>query len=78
MYRDVSIFVRDSNLCLYIAVNKEVLKVHVRSVHEIIKFPCSECAKVFTQHASLETHINSIHNYRCDQCEYRATRQNKL
>ena len=40
---------------------KEVLKAHVKSIHDKIRFPCEMCPKTLTTKHSLQQHTQSVH-----------------
>ena len=62
---------------------KQTVEKHIKSVHEEIqiKVQCSQCGKLFSGKGSLSTHVQDFHEgrrYKCDFCEYHATRKSNL
>ena len=41
--------------------SKGILRSHIKSVHEKVKYPCHQCNKQFTQLGNLKTHIRRKH-----------------
>ena len=61
--------------CNYIALHKQNLLAHVKSIHEGFRYPCDQCDYKATEKGSLLGHIKSKHEgvkYPCDQCNYKA------
>ena len=48
------------------------LKTHMQSIHDQIKYPCTECGYQATQKCHLKRHMNSVHlrkySFNCDFC----------
>ena len=62
---------------------KQTVEKHIKSVHEEIqiKVQCSQCGKLFSGKGSLSKHVQDFHEgrrYKCDFCEYHATRKSNL
>ena len=58
------------------------LKVHIRSVHEKIKFPCDICGKLFMSKSHIARHVASVHenhkNVKCHLCNHLCNRYDFL
>ena len=55
--------------------------VHIKSIHEGVKFPCIQCDYKVTQKGDLMLHIKSKHEgvrFPCIQCDYKATTRSSL
>ena len=53
------------------------LQVHIKSVHEGVRYACKQCEKQYADQSKLKTHIESKHEgvkYACNQCDYQVTR----
>ena len=47
------------------------LFLHIRSIHEGVKFACDQCSHIFASSSGLSQHVKSIHEafkYQCDMC----------
>merc|ERR1719342_2054913 len=67
--------------CNYKAKQKSLLKRHVKTQHEGIKYPCQLCDHQATTTDSLQQHIKSIHqgvNYQCQLCDYKVNSPSNL
>ena len=67
--------------CDYNTSTKEYLRIHLRSIHEGVKYPCDKCDYKATQTGSLLQHKQSVHEkirYSCDTCDYTAARPARL
>ena len=67
--------------CDYVSNALSGLKVHVKAIHEGIKFLCDECEKVFSNDAGLRKHKRAVHSnipYLCQQCDFRCFRSEIL
>ena len=67
--------------CDYKAANKRNLLMHIKSIHEGIKFPCEQCDYKATLKKNLMTHIKSRHEgikFPCVKCDYKATYKGNL
>ena len=49
------------NQCNHRATCKGNLKIHIRAIHEGVKFPCNYCGYRTTQKESLQKHLRAIH-----------------
>ena len=41
--------------------SKGILRSHIKSVHEKVKYPCIQCIKEFTLKSNRKKHIKSVH-----------------
>ena len=60
---------------------KSHLETHVQSVHEEMKYTCTECDKQFSEGSGLERHIQSIHEqvkYTCTECDKQFSEKSHL
>ena len=61
---------------------KVILKLHVRSIHEGIKYDCNVCDKSFTQRPHLKKHKITVHlsseNLPCKICDFKGKTQEHL
>ena len=60
---------------------KRKLTMHIKSVHNGIKYKCDHCDNEFADFVSRYLHIKSIHEqkkYPCTLCDYQATTQSSL
>ena len=58
--------------CLKSFSNQHILKNHIKSVHEGLKYDCDQCEKQYTEKGNLARHVKSIHNsvkHACDYCQ---------
>ena len=56
-------------------------EVHLESLQNGLRFPCSHCGKEFKQKPHLQRHVESVHlgvRYKCDQCDHQATQISNL
>ena len=63
--------------CDYIATHSGNLKIHKKSQHEGVRYPCDQCDYIATTYGHLKIHKENKHEgvrYPCDQCDYIATR----
>ena len=59
--------------CEYAATTLGHLKIHVKSKHEGVRYPCSQCEHAATTASNLKTHVESKHEevqYPCPECEF--------
>jgi len=57
------------------------LQAHVRSVHEVVKYPCNKCEYEATASSHLKLHIKVVHEgvkYPCNLCDYRPSSRSNL
>ena len=61
------------SFCEEIFVSKEVLKFHLRSVHEFEEFECEICNKTYKNQNLLNYHFISVHeakkSFKCEVCK---------
>ena len=61
------------SFCEEMLVSKEVLKFHLRSVHEFEEFECEICNKSYKNQNLLNYHIISVHeakkSFKCEVCK---------
>ena len=63
---------------------KSDLQVHIKSMHELRKYPCSVCDHVSTASNNLLRHVRAKHGvetdkkYLCQQCDYKSIRSDYL
>ena len=58
--------------CLKSFANQHILKNHMKSVHEGVKYDCDQCEKQYTEKGNLTRHVKSTHNsvkHACDYCQ---------
>ena len=58
--------------CLKSFANQHILKNHIKSVHEGLKYDCDQCEKQYTEKGNLTRHVKSTHNsvkHACDYCQ---------
>jgi len=61
--------------------SKQMLKIHIQSQHEGVRYPCNQCEYQATQQTHLVFHIQSKHEgirYPCNQCDFKAIAQRFL
>ena len=54
---------------------------HIQSVHDGVKYPCTQCEYQASEKPNLYRHMNSIHhgiNYPCSICDYKASFKDNL
>ena len=73
-----------SILVIYVTSTKHKndLNRHIKSAHEGINFPCSQCGCEATTMQSLQRHTQGVHEgirkFPCDLCDFKATRKDNL
>jgi len=69
------------DLCGFAASSKKLLRAHIQTEHEGLRYKCEECDYVAKSSGTLRRHQQSVHEgrkYPCDQCTYMATAPNAL
>jgi predicted RNA-binding Zn-ribbon protein involved in translation (DUF1610 family) len=69
------------DLCGYEAASKKILRSHIQTEHEGVRYECEQCDYVAKSSGTLRRHQQSVHEgkkYPCDQCTYMATAPNAL
>ena len=69
------------DICQQLFVFAWLLKRHIKTVHEGLRYSCDQCEFKATQQGTVNGHIQSIHKgirYACDKCEYMSTREGNL
>ena len=56
---------------------KQVMQLHMKTIHGQIKFECQECGKSFSQKGNLSRHVEIVHrgirdNF-CELCDFTAS-----
>jgi len=67
--------------CDYQTKYSHSLQIHVKSIHEGLKYQCQQCDYQATDPSSLRQHIKSKHEgvkYPCQQCDYQFTNPSSL
>ena len=62
----------DCQLCEYQATASNALQIHLKSIHEGLRYPCNQCDYQATQESNLRTHIKVKHEgiqFVCNLCE---------
>lgn len=70
--------------CDYHAKTKGALKIHKQAIHYGVTYPCNKCLNTYSSSSVLKRHKREVHereengNFKCDFCEYDATRKNLI
>ena len=51
-------------------LSKNTIRNHMRSVHENVRFTCSQCGKSYSKKADLQEHVKAIHKGLKPSCRY--------
>ena len=68
-------------MCEYAAITVSSLKLHKKSMHEVIRYHCDQCVHAAISPGLLKSHKKTKHEgirYSCDQCEYNARQPSDL
>lgn len=70
-------FACDEEGCQFTALNKSILKSHVRNVHcNIRNFPCAQCKHRAKSKRAIDDHVNAVHLklkiFQCGSCDFTA------
>merc|ERR1719449_150974 len=63
--------------CEYATNRQSNFARHINTVHNLVRFHCTQCDKYFADKCSLSRHIKTCHSkilYQCDVCLFTATR----